>query len=103
MKKIDFVPKPTSATSQRTADQWVMGGVGLTEGVNTPKSKPPAEPIKRLTIDVPVSLHRRFKTQCALQELVMADVIRELLEQRFPAAEGKTNQADEGAAPTVSS
>lgn len=40
--------------------------------------------MKRLTIDVPISLHRRVKSRCTLENLVMAETIRELLEQRFP-------------------
>ena len=39
----------------------------------------------RLTIDVPISLHRRMKAKCALEGRKMAHVIRELLEERFPA------------------
>jgi hypothetical protein len=39
---------------------------------------------KRLTVDIALSLHQRFKSQCALQGLQMADVVRELLEKRFP-------------------
>jgi hypothetical protein len=79
MKKIDFGPKPGSNSNPRSADQWVMGVIGKGSG-----AEQAAEPTKRLTIDVPLSLHKRFKTQCAVHELVMADVIRELLEQRFP-------------------
>ena len=50
-----------------------------------PRGLPTSEPTKRLTIDVPLSLHKRIKSQCAMQNLVMADEIRELLERRFPA------------------
>jgi hypothetical protein len=45
----------------------------------------PAEPMKRFTIDVPLSLHRRIKTQCAMRGDKMADVIREMLEREFAA------------------
>ncbi len=40
--------------------------------------------MKRLTIDVPLSLHKRIKSQCAIENLIMADVVRDLLEKRFP-------------------
>jgi predicted DNA binding CopG/RHH family protein len=51
-----------------------------------PEVKPvPKEPTKRFTIDVPVSLHTRIKAQCATEGLTMADVLREILETRFPA------------------
>ena len=83
MKKISFAPKPSAGAGAQTPDQWVGNQPGN-----------PSEPTKRLTIDVPLGLHKRIKSQCANAELVMADVIRELLEQRFPgvkpgAGEGK--------------
>lgn len=77
MKKISFGPKP--ASSAQSPDQWVTNEI--------PQRPSSSEPNKRLTIDVPLSLHRRIKTQCVINELVMADVIRELLERRFPEAE----------------
>ena len=45
----------------------------------------PAEPMKRFTIDVSVSLHTRVKTECAKSGRKMADVVRDLLERQFPA------------------
>ena len=42
-----------------------------------------AEAMKRLTIDVPASLHARIKSQCALRGAKMADEVRELLEKHF--------------------
>jgi hypothetical protein len=72
MKKIAFGarPKPAPASS---ADAWVETRQG--EG----------EPMKRLTLDVSLSLHKRIKSQCAQEGKKMADVIREFLETRFPA------------------
>lgn len=40
--------------------------------------------MKRLTIDIPASLHARIKSQCALRGVKMADEVRELLEKQFP-------------------
>ena len=45
---------------------------------------PPAEPIKRFTIDVPVCLHRRIKAVCAQRGLNTSSVLRDLLEREFP-------------------
>ena len=73
MKKVNFSGKPSGTSSAGNVDDWVMNR----EIANR-------EPMKRLTIDVPISLHKRIKSQCALENLVMADVIRDLLEQRFP-------------------
>lgn len=73
MKKVTFGAKPT--VPHGTADNWVVARPS------------PAEPVKRLTIDIPVSLHRRVKTGGVLENLVMADVVRDLLDRRFPATQ----------------
>lgn len=39
---------------------------------------------KRLTIDLPEDLHRRVKLGAVREGLHIADVVRELLEKRFP-------------------
>ena len=79
MKKVTFGGKrPSSGAS--SIDNWVLD-----------REAAAREPTKRFTIDVPVSLHKRVKTQCAVQGLVMADVMRELLEQRFPAPENESS------------
>lgn len=39
--------------------------------------------MKRLTIDVPESLHRRIKMACAEKGVRMADDLRELLERTY--------------------
>lgn len=68
-KKISFSVKPGAArTDTAKADDWVNHRT---------------EAMKRLTIDVPVSLHTRIKSQCALRGVKMADEIRELLEKHF--------------------
>ena len=73
-KTVSFTGKrPSSEGASLDPDDWVADN-----------ASPQREPTKRFTIDVPVSLHRRVKSQCALENLVMADVMRELLEQRFP-------------------
>ncbi len=67
MKQIAILPKP----SHPNVDDWV-------------KDRPPAEmPMKRLTIDIPVTLHQRVKSQCALKGQNMADMVRILLETEF--------------------
>jgi hypothetical protein len=68
-KKVKFNAKPLARPS---ADQWVS-------------DQPSNEPLKRLTIDVAPSLHKRIKIRCASLDLKMADVIRDLLEKEFPA------------------
>ena len=72
-KKISFGAKRPSAQLAGNVDDWVEG-----------RQTTDREPMKRLTIDVPLSLHKQIKSQCAMQNLVMADEIRDLLERRFP-------------------
>lgn len=67
MKKVTFGGKPTNSRLANSPDEWVSG-----------------EPTKRLTIDIPLSLHQRVKSQCALEGANMAEVVRGLLEKRFP-------------------
>lgn len=67
-------PRPAAATAP-TADDWVQSR--QVEANN-------GETMKRLTVDVPSSLHTRIKSQCALRGVKMADEIRELLEKHFP-------------------
>jgi len=72
MKKISIGGKPTAKSAPNSPDDWVSDRSGSDE------------PMKRLTIDIPLSLHQRVKSQCALKGEKMADVVRELLEKRFP-------------------
>lgn len=78
MKKVTFTAKPSAGNKRPTADDWVQ-------------QKPKADDaIKRLTIDIPQSLHTRVKSQCVLRGVNMVDVVREFLEREFPSdhAEG---------------
>ncbi len=69
-KKVAFGVKPSTARVDASkADDWV-------------NNRDP-EAMKRLTIDVPASLHARIKSQCALRGVKMADEVRELLEKHF--------------------
>jgi hypothetical protein len=45
---------------------------------------PPRVRMKRLTFDVPADLHLRMKIGCAQEGRDMADVLRELIAQRWP-------------------
>ncbi len=84
MKKVTFSGKPpTTPTTTSNVDEWVMNH----ESANIERTKDETtklEKTKRLTIDVSISLHKRIKSQCALENLIMADEIRDLLEKRFP-------------------
>ena len=74
MKKVSLGPKPTAKPAVQDADEWVKNR----EVVAAEK-----EPNKRLTIDVPESLHRAIKMQCAARGAMIADEVRELLIQKY--------------------
>ena len=66
-KKVNISPKPKRPEPEK-ADAWIEG----------------RQEMKRLTIDVPESLHRRIKTTCSENGVKMADKVREILEKEFP-------------------
>lgn len=70
-KKIQLGTRPV-AKATPAADDWVKSRDG--DG---------KEPMKRLTIDVPESLHRAIKVACAGRGSKMADEVRELLNQKY--------------------
>lgn len=61
--------------AKNTADAWISKGREQTAG------KPATT---KLTLLLPVELHRRMKVRCAERGELMADVIRSFLEREFP-------------------
>lgn len=96
-KSVSFkVPTSKLATG---ADAWIAnrgaepaatdregGTVTALKAVEAAPAESPKEKMSRFTIDVPESLHRRVKMQCAGRGQKMADMMRELLEREFPEA-----------------
>lgn len=72
-KRITIGPKPRAASAV-AAERWVKGGDEREVAM------------KRLTLDVPEDLHRRIKVACAARGRKMADELRRLLEETFPAS-----------------
>ena len=72
-KKVTIGTKPTNKSTQASADEWVE---------NRSTGNAP-EPMKRLTIDIPESLHRAIKMQCASRGAKIADEVRELLLKKY--------------------
>jgi len=79
MKKVPFGAKPQAPT----ADEWVNARP-ITQAAAQPEESVQSEAMKRLTIDVSASLHRRIKIHCAQREMKIADEVRRLLERHFP-------------------
>lgn len=74
-KKIQIGARPLSKTAP-VADDWVKTrDVADDAGAR--------ETMKRLTIDVPESLHRTIKMACAARGTKIADEVRELLLQKY--------------------
>jgi hypothetical protein len=71
-KKISIGTKPTNKPAPAAADAWVES-----------RTAGEAEAMKRLTIDIPESLHRTIKAQCAMRGTKIADEMRELLLQKY--------------------
>ncbi len=73
-KKVAFGTKPTNRPVPEMVDLWVD---------NRAEDHVVAEPMKRLTIDIPESLHRSIKAQCAMRGRKIVDEVRELLLQKY--------------------
>lgn len=70
-KKVSFGTKPTNkVAAPEAANDWVDNRVE-------------SDAMKRLTIDIPESLHRTIKSQCAIRGTKIADEVRELLIQKY--------------------
>jgi hypothetical protein len=83
-KQVKFSKRPSAAPpASEAAEAWVTSR-GNDLAANGEKQDVPDVPMKRLTIDIPESLHIRVKSQCAKRGTKMADEIRALLEKHFP-------------------
>jgi hypothetical protein len=97
-------PKPKPLTAEAIA-AFERGGAGqdtqaqiapkaavsepATEPMGEPVNVEKREPTKRLSIDLPKSLHRRFKTACSNADKKMVAEIVEFIERRTEELEGK--------------
>ena len=67
-KALKISPRP-ERKSAATADEFVTGKATM----------------KRFTFDISEELHRRVKIGAAREDVHVSDLVREFLEQRFPA------------------
>ena len=72
-KKIDINPRPQVAAR---ADTWIGR-----------PTAPPAGQTKRLTVDIPVETHARFKAYCAMRQTRMAGEINAFIERCLAEAD----------------
>ncbi len=80
-KKITMSTKPNKNNAQElSADAWVSQGAKAVKDADETEKESTA----RFTIDIPVSLHARIKSQCALKRVKMREEVLGMLEERFP-------------------
>ncbi len=88
MSKKTFSAAPKPKPQQPTEEQilaFEQGGAGHdTQVPPQPPAKPEvkAEPTKRLSLDLPASMHTRFKTACSATGRKMVAEIQSYIEQR---------------------
>lgn len=86
-------PKPLSAEVIAAFERGGAGQDTQTHISPQPENREPAktaegkaaekaEPTKRLSIDLPYSLHRRFKTACAKADKIMNDEVENFIKRR---------------------
>jgi hypothetical protein len=64
---------------RRTAEEWA-------EGVSTPEK--PTGDVKRVTVDLPIEVHKQLKIKCVIEQVNIADMVKQWIEEKLK--EGKT-------------
>jgi len=84
-KKVSFGRKPGAVEKPVDIEEWVTNRESLVEAeqplVLEAETKP--EKIKRLTLDIPESLHKAIKLKATTEGVTMVDLLRELLEEHY--------------------
>ncbi|MBD2054466.1 toxin-antitoxin system HicB family antitoxin [Oculatella sp. FACHB-28] len=84
-KKVSFGRKPGAVEKPVDVEEWVTNREALVEIDQPPAlvetTKP--EKIKRLTLDIPESLHKAIKLKATSEGVTMVELLRELLEEHY--------------------
>lgn len=83
-KTFASAPRPRQPTADEI-DAFEKGGAGHDRSSAPATSitpKKPAEPSKRLSLDLPASTHMRFKTACSATGRKMVSEIQDFIERR---------------------
>ena len=75
-KKVNISQKPDNKVSN--IDQWVTERT-----TDAAQPEQPVEKMKRLTLDIPESLHQAIKLKAVEQGVTMANMLRALLEEHY--------------------
>ena len=93
-KNLTKPPAKPQPTDEQIAE-FVQGGPGnnteTQNTVNTANKESVNVEMARLTVDLPRSLHRRFKVACVLAGFKMNDEIRQFIDRRCPELESENN------------
>jgi predicted DNA binding CopG/RHH family protein len=83
-KKVSFGRKPGAEEKPIELEAWVANREALveTEPTAAPQKSEP-EKIKRLTLDIPESLHRSIKLKATREGVTMVELLRQLLEAHY--------------------
>lgn len=83
-KTFSAAPKPKQQPTDDQIIAFERGGAGHdTTRADKPVAKTmPDEPTKRLSLDLPASLHTRFKTACSATDRKMVGELQAFIEQR---------------------
>ncbi len=92
-KTFAAAPRPKQLAPEQI-DAYVHGGAGhgTTSAAVTAAEKPKGVPMKRLSIDLPEEMHRRFKVACAASGRKMAVELTAFIERHTEKLEQETNK-----------
>jgi predicted DNA binding CopG/RHH family protein len=87
-KEVSFSAKPKTKAN---VDNWVENrevpsevNPQLAAHEETPTTEEPSEPkIKRLTLDISETLHKKIKVRAVIEGISMVEMLRELLETTY--------------------
>lgn len=82
-KKVSFGRKPGVVEPTVDVEGWVTNREALAEVEQTLEPEPQPEKIKRLTLDIPESLHKAIKLKATGDGVTMVELLRELLETHY--------------------
>jgi len=80
-KTFSAAPMPKQPTDDQIA-AFEQGGTGHDKPVHAKAIKRTEEPSKRLSLDLPQSVHTRFKTACSATGRKMVKELQDYIEQR---------------------
>lgn len=82
-KTFSQAPRPKQPTDEQIL-AYERGGSGhdTTRAVDVPQKAEREEPTKRLSLDIPASMHTRFKTACSATGRKMVGELQAFIEER---------------------